>query len=789
MKYNKLISVGGSGLVVFKDEFLIEIPDVPLVCVYGPNGSGKTSFIDVAPLSLWAATENRTADNKRSVIYDQFIETGYVESSWFNGEKTIRVRRLVNPKSRTMKRMIWIDTIQVEEADKETTFNQTILDFFGPNFTREIFLATAYTTQNPLGSILNTEVSERRKTTDQIFGLTEFQEPYQKVSDYTKATQDELNKVREVIKSVGDPKEIKAKRETAVTKLNTLNTEKADLTSKLVGLDVDKQQYIKNISDLEKSAPDTTQLIISKKEIVASIQALQLKKSTYEASISRLNLSASKEADLRKAEEMLLVREAELVKLKSVIVDQKQAVSDLEKGRSEKLALLQETKKGLTTSLKAEQTSLTEKRNALQLLKNKITESNSKKESRLKAAALLETVGCADDRFTEAANACNLLKDARLAKQDVSTLTEALTSLSLEVDAISIDNSEVDRLEKEILLNQKEIDLVNSDEAFRKSSAAVIETQTSITDVESRLAKIQSMLDRKFEIEAAVEEIPTIKATIADIDTQIQKANSDLALLEEQIKELESSVDIVESARKKLVSVTTEIESTQRLLDTCIHEIGAISSSLTNLEDIILKLADILKNEASLLELLTDLNDIKLAYSPQGARALIVEALSPQLTDTINTLLKKYYGDEFYVKFRTVKPLLNGKEEECYDVVVYDARGEVPPTIAANKCGGEKGILTEAVGLGVMVEAYRRSGLACKTLIRDEATSAMDADFAEKYMGMLMEARELTNVDTVLYITHNPILAMRADAYIVINKNPEPGQARIEVKKDLGIRE
>ena len=65
----------------------------------------------------------------------------------------------------------------------------------------------------------------------------------------------------------------------------------------------------------------------------------------------------------------------------------------------------------------------------------------------------------------------------------------------------------------------------------------------------------------------------------------------------------------------------------------------------------------------------------------------------------------------------------------------------------------------------------------------------MDADFAEKYMGMLMEARELTNVDTVLYITHNPILAMRADAYIVINKNPEPGQARIEVKKDLGIRE
>jgi DNA repair exonuclease SbcCD ATPase subunit len=250
-----------------------------------------------------------------------------------------------------------------------------------------------------------------------------------------------------------------------------------------------------------------------------------------------------------------------------------------------------------------------------------------------------------------------------------------------------------------------------------------------------------------------------------------------------QLSGFQESAIALETTKKEISKAELELQGKKQIVEALIKNISTAEVELTIAENKILELADMLRKEESLLEEIELANELKQAYSPTGARALIVDAMSPQLSETINELLREYYGDEFLIEFRTVKTLQNGNQEECYDIMVHDKKPGVPVSTANNKSPGQQGILTEVVGLGVLIEAYRRSGLALKTIIRDEATAAMDSNNAEKYLSMLLRAKELTNIDSILYITHNPILAMRADAYLCV----ENGE--IIVRKEIGIRE
>jgi DNA repair exonuclease SbcCD ATPase subunit len=69
MKQIKLLNVSGKGQLVFRQEFSVDIPDVPLICIYGANGSGKTAFADNVDICLFGETANRWTENKKSTIY------------------------------------------------------------------------------------------------------------------------------------------------------------------------------------------------------------------------------------------------------------------------------------------------------------------------------------------------------------------------------------------------------------------------------------------------------------------------------------------------------------------------------------------------------------------------------------------------------------------------------------------------------------------------------------------------------------------------------------------------
>lgn len=783
MKSIKLKNISGKGHLIFHKEFSVDIPDLPLICVYGPNGSGKTSFVDFVTLSIWGITENRFADNKKSVIYGQFSESGYAETTWLVGDDLIRIRRSVNPNSRTQKKMIWVNGEAEKEADKDASFMLTLVKYFGENFTRETFLATGYTTQKSVGNILHVSVDERRKTTDQIFGLTAFQEPFQRISDYAKKTQEDLDSLRLTVNRIGNVTIIKSDMTEKKAKLQVFNSDLMDVRSKIEELEKEITNKKNALVSLSSENTDTSALVENKAKLEADIAA---KKKEISLLISRKENLSGIDGRLASVEKAKLVvpelknsRERKEKELDDAAVE----FSEYETRRKDDLKSIEAELTELSTEETKLFTEYQAKIKAKAELESKIARSKSAKEARDKSAALLQDVGCAKPEYEEAANSCKLLADARTAKKDSLDLLELLLKLESEVAQISIDDTSLSEVRIKKTETTRKRDLLLSDSVYTAMNRNIQNIKNELAEIVRNIAQGEDILAKESELLLSKNMLVDIEKSLLDVAADITRLETELSVVTAQLSGFQESAIALETTKKEISKAELELRGKKQIVEALIKNISTTEVELTIAENKILELADMLRKEEALLEEIELANELKQAYSPTGARALIVDAMSPQLSETINELLREYYGDEFLIEFRTVKTLQNGNQEECYDIMVHDKKPGVPVSTANNKSPGQQGILTEVVGLGVLIEAYRRSGLALKTIIRDEATAAMDSNNAEKYLSMLLRAKELTNIDSIIYITHNPILAMRADAYLCV----ENGE--IIVRKEIGIRE
>jgi DNA repair exonuclease SbcCD ATPase subunit len=679
--------------------------------------------------------------------------------------------------------MIWVNGEAEKEADKDASFMLTLVKYFGENFTRETFLATGYTTQKSVGNILHVSVDERRKTTDQIFGLTAFQEPFQRISDYAKKTQEDLDSLRLTVNRIGNITSIKSDMTEKKAKLQIFNSDLADIRLKIEELEKEITNKKNALVSLSSENTDTSALVENKAKLEADIAA---KKKEISLLISRKENLSGIDGRLASVEKAKLVvpelknsRERKEKELDDAAVE----FSEYETRRKDDLKSIEAELTELSTEETKLFTEYQAKTKAKAELESKIARSKSAKEARDKSAALLQDVGCAKPEYEEAANSCKLLADARTAKKDSLDLLELLLKLESEVTQISIDDTSLSEVRIKKTETTRKRDLLLSDSVYTAMNRNIQNIKNELAEIVRNIAQGEDILAKESELLLSKNMLVDIEKSLLDVAADVTRLETELSVVTAQLSGFQESAIALETTKKEISKAELELQGKKQIVEALIKNISTAEVELTIAENKILELADMLRKEESLLEEIELANELKQAYSPTGARALIVDAMSPQLSETINELLREYYGDEFLIEFRTVKTLQNGNQEECYDIMVHDKKPGVPVSTANNKSPGQQGILTEVVGLGVLIEAYRRSGLALKTIIRDEATAAMDSNNAEKYLSMLLRAKELTNIDSILYITHNPILAMRADAYLCV----ENGE--IIVRKEIGIRE
>lgn len=779
----KLLNISGKGQLVFRQEFSVDIPNEAVVCIYGPNGSGKTFFADGVDMCMFGETANRWTENKKSTIYEQFSEPGYTENTWLVGTDIIRVRRNVNPNNRTQTRKIWVNDVPEKEADKDTTFRLTLDKYFGEEFTRELFLAIGYTTQNSVGNLLNAKVEERRKVFEVISGTTHFHEPYKKITDYVKSSNDKLDVLRTQIQAIGDARALQIQYDTLKTAIANYPEQMAAKKAELQDLNLQLRAKEEQAKLIEAGNADTTELVnknnVKQRELVnlnAEIATLVKKRDALAVIIAEENQCQAALADVD-------VITANLDKAKEEYNAVSQMLTDYMVVRDAELADVRKSKVDTQVNLEAAKTALAIKEKLLANMQaqiNLLTQSKAEKE---KQASLLKEVGCSTPEFVVAANTCKLLENARKASAEIVDIQTKLTSNLVELQATVIDRTEVDTLTAEFgAIQAKELSFLQ-DTKLTELKTNIQKSGLIVTKFEKDLASAKLLAGKLDQITAAKIESGIVIDSILGKQQAAQSIAIELQNLKEQLESTKSVADQVIAYRNSIVQLNMKIHLVSAEIEGLLTESATDEEQLRKAGEDIKSIVTLMEQEQVLLKDLELGNLLKLAYSPKGAQALIMDAMAPGITDTINSLLKECYGDKLYIEFQTLKTRINGETEEVFDILAGNRYSDIPLRIARNKCGGEKGILQEGVSQGALIESYRRSGVALKTIIRDEATAAMDGDNAEKYLAMVKKTQELTGVDTVLFMTHNPLLAMRADAYIVV------GDGKVEVKKELPIRE
>ena len=164
----------------------------------------------------------------------------------------------------------------------------------------------------------------------------------------------------------------------------------------------------------------------------------------------------------------------------------------------------------------------------------------------------------------------------------------------------------------------------------------------------------------------------------------------------------------------------------------------------------------------------------------EGVQALMLDAAGPEITTITNELMHRAFGPRFTVRFDTVKRSADGKRDlEAFDISVLDS---APPSglpregPAESFSGGERVILSEAIGLAISTIACRRTGTDGATLIRDESGAALDEASARAYVAMLRYGAEMIGADKILLVSHSSPVWDLCDARIVV----EAGRVRVQ---------
>jgi len=157
------------------------------------------------------------------------------------------------------------------------------------------------------------------------------------------------------------------------------------------------------------------------------------------------------------------------------------------------------------------------------------------------------------------------------------------------------------------------------------------------------------------------------------------------------------------------------------------------------------------------------------AAAAQGIGFVIadsVDAAGPRLTRDVNFLLHTCLSPRWTVEVQTMRPgSEKGKLVECCDFFVLDTFKDRRAPIETFS-GGEAQLIGEAIALAFTMLATSSGG--APTIVRDEASTHLDAKWSRAWVEMLRLAAREVNASKVIFVSHATDGGALADCRIVV---------------------
>lgn len=712
---------------------VIDFSGLHIVCLYGDNGSGKTTFTEAISWALFGkGPKSGRRNDSDCYVNDKATECSVTLVFELN-KILYKIYRSWNKKDRKGQLNFFYkedDWIPIGSGKRDV--QNEIVKTLGMDY--KTFIASVFAPQGQSDSLTsdNLDDMEKKEIISTILGLGFWDDFLKKAQEESKNKQRELevlaNKM-EPLKACVDNEEavqlsLKEKEECLVEKeglfeevlhdvsdlekyfyfsnkeketMDQLLKSKQEETSKFnkakEEIITEKESLFKNIEYLEKKIADTTKKLKEHQEIIAQKEEIEERYGEYESVSSELASFDEK-----------------LVKYNQICKE----IADKEKEETKWVIKQKEILSELRTQIEKDQ----------------------------KTASLLDRVNC-DHEMKEN---CPLLKNAHEAKK---SLTEAEEQYELMQTFKSPYGDKIANLKKKL----EEVGYNEREHNLKKSELQKLQCYASLKiELGSALAEHKHLTKN---IEENQNQIKENKDKIGSLDDRLRTLTEDyqkqMAVIDEDIKKIEESLAKYDENKEALNIKREQLDILKEEVNVLREEIGALRQQCTEIkkakEDLTKcnKAYTKLDEEIKILKILE-----KAAHKKSGVPLFIIENTRPQIESLTNDLLERITDGRFSISIETqVETKTTENIREVLKVIVYDSG---LPRPYHQLSGAEKFIIDISIRVGICKFLAYRSGTAIKLLIIDEGLSSLDEKNRPRILKALLEIGKEFN--KVLVITH-----------------------------------
>ena len=495
--------------------------------------------------------------------------------------------------------------------------------------------------------------------------------------------------------------------------LEVWETYKARTVEKRRGLEEEAIGIDRSISDIDSELDEEEPRKQRLKELEDDLKRLSEARKTQETALE----------NLRKVAASL---DQQLATEKAKLEEERRGLREQEKVTSNQLSMVSE----LTAQIESAQKSLAE---AEEKLKQKTELEENRNKAREEHAKL------------KAGN--------ELLKVEMDELKEHIDQLeAAEGATCPLCGQALSEEHRQSTLKQLQDEGKEKGNRFRTNKTSIDDLAKQIADVESQIAKIESVERERLRLSNSVtqltERIASMKDSIKNWETagakRLKEVEKILASKKYSIEEQKPSVNLDEAER-----ALRDLQEQENRLN---QEVGAARQKVSVLDELRKRKADFSSARETLALQIAHHKTLERAFGKDGVPALLIEQALPEIESKANELLDRLSDGQMQVHFETQSPYKDEKRKdlkETLDIQISDAAGMRDYEMYS---GGEAFRVNFAIRLALSEVLAQRKGARLQTLVIDEGFGSQDVQGRQR----LIEAINLVKNDfaKILVITH-----------------------------------
>lgn len=759
----RLDRISLAGVLRFTDPVTVDLASLPagLIAVTGPNGEGKSTLVEAPIAALYRGFPSR--DGRPLVDYattrDAFLEAVFTVDT----RGTYRARVNLDGQRRAA------DAVLVHTAPDgtTTTLNDGKLSTYDEAVARvfpslELLLASAVAAQNRAGSFITKERRGRKELLGQLLGLDRFEAmstTARQAAARCDAVAGELNAQRRVLEpeaatDVGaaiaeEHAQAVAGIEEIVRGLEQLDAEKAGLVAQRDELRTDAMAHERAQERLRALAAEAASLLVRHTGLERQRDAAHTTAQTEDQTLDGNSRRAQADFNARIAKNRGVLERA---------VEVRAAADAIRIARNALTAV--------DAQLEASTAAGDRWQAELQAAQRSASEAQM-------AVRDLERATRTAERLAGVCDACTFVADAREAQASLPALQALVDDLPRRIE-VRAQIEETGRARK-----TSHDQMVAERQRLLREIAALApdaELLPRLEEAEHRITELEQLRDQDGATTAALRRAVAerLQAMVADLAGQVTDVDGLMMANAVAVTHARAERDRTAAAAATLADVDAQLAALevtgreftsgharlQATVTALVHRQTAWRAKAAQIEAIAHQVAEI-AGEAREWALLAK------ALGRDGLPVLEIDAAGPTVSAYTNDLLAVCFGPRFTVELITQADKADGKgTKEVCDLRVLDNLRGGDARELTDLSGGEQILVDEALKNALALFINARQAGAVETMWRDETTGPLDPENALRYVDMLRRVREIGHVRHVLFVSHNPAAAARADVQL-----------------------